>query len=476
MTTIAVIGGGAAGTLTAVQLARSWPTEVPLRVLMYDAGPRPARGLAYSTSEPQHLLNVPACRMSAVGDEPDHFLRWARNRDPDVEPEDFRPRSDYGDYLAELLADCASAISLVVRRATVEDVIPIGGRFRVVYDSGFDDVDAVVLAVGYAPPARPPAVVSPTAAGYVADPWRPEAMREIEDRTCPGDTVLTIGCGLTGVDVALSLAARGRRVVAVSRHGLLPARHRWPLPVPFTPRRPVPEGRMSLDDLERFVVEHLADARSQDIGWRAAVDGLRTLTPELWQRLAVDDRQAFLDGPARRWEVLRHRMAPPVAAEVDRLLAERTLTVIRGHVIAAKGEERSWRVTIRRDAVVETLSVAAVMNCTGPTCDITRYPGRLGQRLVDRGLVTPDPLRYGIVTDVRGAVVDVDGRADDRLFTLGALRRGSLYETTAMPELREQAQSVAAGLVSALATPVPPPAYPSDDVATAPDRPNVRAS
>ncbi|MBV9291546.1 MAG: FAD/NAD(P)-binding protein, partial [Frankiales bacterium] len=140
MTTVAVIGGGAAGALTVVQLARQWPREVPLRVVMYDASPRPARGLAYSTTEPHHLLNVPAGRMSAHGDDADHFLRWLRQRDEDVQPEDFVPRSSYGDYLADTIAECSSAIGLVVRRSRVNDVIQLGRKLRTVSDDGFDDV------------------------------------------------------------------------------------------------------------------------------------------------------------------------------------------------------------------------------------------------------------------------------------------------------------------------------------------------
>jgi uncharacterized NAD(P)/FAD-binding protein YdhS len=33
-------------------------------------------GLAYSTGNPRHLLNVRADNMSAFADEPDHFARW----------------------------------------------------------------------------------------------------------------------------------------------------------------------------------------------------------------------------------------------------------------------------------------------------------------------------------------------------------------------------------------------------------------
>jgi uncharacterized NAD(P)/FAD-binding protein YdhS len=112
-------------------------------------------------------------------------------------------------------------------------------------------------------------------------------------------------------------------------------------------------------------------------------------------------------------------------------------------------------VTLRRDGYVERLSVAAVVNCTGPTCDITRYPGGFGRRLVDAGLVAADELGLGVQTTENGAVIDADGAAEGRLWALGALRRGALYESTAMPELRAQAATVAEQLAELFAVSSP---------------------
>jgi uncharacterized NAD(P)/FAD-binding protein YdhS len=38
-------------------------------------------GPAYSNASDRLLLNVPACRMGAYADDPEHFLRWLRDRD-----------------------------------------------------------------------------------------------------------------------------------------------------------------------------------------------------------------------------------------------------------------------------------------------------------------------------------------------------------------------------------------------------------
>jgi uncharacterized NAD(P)/FAD-binding protein YdhS len=455
---VGVVGGGAAGVFTVVQLARSWAGPEPLHVVLYDASPRLGRGLAYSTADPAHLLNVPVGRMSAIDEDAEHFLRWVRRREPMARPEDFRPRCDYGDYLAETLADHAGAVALAVRRRAVRDVVRSGGRFRLVYDDGSDVVDAVVLALGHAPPAALPVTAARESPGYVADPWVAGALRDAGDIAREGDTVLTVGTGLTAIDVALSLASRGRRVVAVSRRGLLPRAHLQPRPAPHPFRVPVGPAPLTAGQLEQLVATLVADARDQGLDWRAAVDGLRPVTSTLWQRLSVEERRRFLDGPARRWEVLRHRMAPQVAHTVERLIRDGRLVVMTGQVTSVVGDGTRWQVSVGRDRIVERLSVNAVVNCTGTGCDITQYPHGLGARLVGAGLVTRDPLALGILTTDDGAVVAADGRADGGMWALGSLRRGSLYESTAVPEIRAQAATIARHLTGALAaTPYPTP-------------------
>jgi uncharacterized NAD(P)/FAD-binding protein YdhS len=447
VTTVAVVGVGAAGVITAAHLARRWPAGHPLRVLMYDAGSRPGRGAAYSTADPQHLLNVPAANMSALADDADDFVHWLQQRDPQASADEFRPRSEYGDYLVETLADSAAAIALDVRRTTVTDVTRTEGCLRVVHDSGEDEVDACVLALGHAPPADPPEVVTPTATSYISDPWSPGALAAAVECTTRGDKVLLIGSGLTAVDVALSLTAQDRRVVAVSRHGWLPRRHRLPMaqPVPLADDYVTPP---TSDALVRLVDRHVRRAAAGPGGWRAGVDGLRPVTGRLWSRLPPSERRAFLAGPARQWEVLRHRMAPAVADEIDQLIARKDLVVRKAVVLLASREERAWRVKVRTDGPIADLTVAAVVNCTGPSCDLTRYPSGLGRRLLRSGLVVPDELALGLKTASDGAVVDADGMSDGRLWALGALRRGSLYESTAIPELREQAATIAEQLVA----------------------------
>ena len=71
---VIIVGSGASGTLLAVQLLRDRSAHI--RVTLVEKGQQPGLGLAYSTSNPSHLLNVRAANMSAFADDPDHFVRW----------------------------------------------------------------------------------------------------------------------------------------------------------------------------------------------------------------------------------------------------------------------------------------------------------------------------------------------------------------------------------------------------------------
>src|SRR5436305_11789825 len=102
--TVVIIGAGFSGAVTAAHLLRRGIGR-PLGVVTINRSGRLARGVAYGTNSPGHVLNVPAGRMSAFPDDEDSFLRFARRIDPDVAGGTFVPRRLYGEYLEFLLHD-----------------------------------------------------------------------------------------------------------------------------------------------------------------------------------------------------------------------------------------------------------------------------------------------------------------------------------------------------------------------------------
>ncbi len=64
---IVIIGGGFSGAAVAIELLRLAPNGGARDAA--GAAPVPGAGVAYSTAEPTHRINVPAARMQLAGDE-----------------------------------------------------------------------------------------------------------------------------------------------------------------------------------------------------------------------------------------------------------------------------------------------------------------------------------------------------------------------------------------------------------------------
>ena len=430
---VAIVGGGAAGTLAAVYLLREAASRrTPLRIALIDRHGRHGLGQAYSTTHPAHLLNSPAAAMSALADDPGHLARWAAGAG--LPRDGFLPRRDYGRYLAENLEDAErlawpaarvsriTATVVAVRRCTKGRAL----RLHLAAD-GRIDADAVVLATGSLPSAAP----GPVPPGrYVVDPWEPGALDPVAD----GSQVAVLGTGLSMLDVAIALTdAHPRKAVhVISRHALLPREHSWPRPA-AAPVISLPSGTLRLTRLIRDV---RATVAAHPGHWQDVIDALRPQIPRLWEQLPEADRLLFLRLVARYWEVHRHRVPPETARRAAALASSGRLSVHRGRVLEVSDQPDGLRVRIDHGGRCAELAVGWLVNCTGPAADITATAHPLLRQLLEGGLARPDPLRLGLDTGPGGAVRDVHGRPAD-IFALGPLLRGSRYETTAIPEIRD---------------------------------------
>jgi uncharacterized NAD(P)/FAD-binding protein YdhS len=436
-TDVAIVGGGASGTLTAIHLMASRAHD--LRVTVHDASGELGKGLAYGTTDRRHLLNVRSRHMSAFPDIPSDLVEWARRtgRQPDAQA--FLPRRDYAVYLRETL-DRLRDHRFGFRAERVLDVVQVEGGFDLHATGGrVTRAGAVVLAHGNLRPA--PLEVGrtrlPEAPWHLPDPWDLDRLTALR-----GDAVVVlVGTGLTAIDAAVSLLedAPGRQVVMVSRHGLLPATHVEQSSTAWL--SPLPTGRVTADQLADLLRDQVAAAARQGVDWRAVVDGLRVPTQGLWQRLDVAERRRFLAAYAREWEVRRHRMAPDIADRLDTYREQGRLQVVGGGLSAVTDHGVRCEVTL--PALPDTLFADAVINCTGPMTDVSRSGDPLLRALVGRGVVTPDPLRLGVACTPHGEVLDVSGQPVPGLYVVGPPRKGTLWETTAVPEIRGQAAALA---------------------------------
>jgi uncharacterized NAD(P)/FAD-binding protein YdhS len=443
---IAVIGGGASGTLLSLHLLRHAPPATRITLIERNAPFGP--GLAYGTGNPNHLLNVPAGRMSAFVDQPRHFVDWLERQPPQIldglQPTDaaFVPRRLYGAYLRHLL-NKAMLSSAPGRLELLHDTVTAIEAPMLRLASGHVILaDIVVLAIGNDLPALCGKSALRSSPHWRANPWAPDALSSL-DQSAP---VLLVGTGLTMLDAVLTLLDQQHTgpIHAVSRRGLLPRPHVCASPAPpMELRLPV-----NLRDLTRIVRLHASEAGE---AWRSVIDRLRPFTQEIWQALSIEERRRFLRHLRPWWDVHRHRMPPSVAARIDAARTSGQLQVHAGHLAGCYELEDGACVVLRlRSGASARLRVARVVDCSGPCTDITRSSDPLLRVLLRQGVVRPDPCRLGLDVTTSGALRSRDGAVSRCLFALGPLTRGAFWEITALPDIRRQSEILALQLVHVL--------------------------
>ncbi len=321
----------------------------------------------------------------------------------------------------------------------------------------------MVLATGILPPRWPRDLGTlQDNERCVSDPWEPGVL----DQVGPADTVTLLGTGLTAVDVLLALAEKGHHgsIRAISRHGLLPRAHlSGPQPSATTGNAPLGLGSLDVGSLEvgdrrtRLLLHRFRDtvaeqeARGGD--WRAIVELLRPRTQELWQSLPPEEQLRFRRHVERFWNVHRHRMAPAVAEQVDQLRDAGTFRSLAGRILALRPFQTGLELQVKLPSNQRPYRWETdwLVNCTGPGTFAFTDDRIFAQNLRKRGLARPGHLGTGIDTDAGGRVIAASGRPSEWMWALGSLRQGQLLESTAVPEIRAQAQEIATAISGYLA-------------------------
>jgi uncharacterized NAD(P)/FAD-binding protein YdhS len=437
---VVIVGGGASGALVAIQLLREGGDG--LEILVVEPRDSVGPGVAFSAGDPWHRLNVPAVTMGALPDDPDHFRRWA-----DVPATSFPGRALFGRYIQALLAESIAGSEARFRHvralATSLDRGPRGLAIRLASGESLA-ADALVVATGNERPAVPGALAPLLGDSRLsADPWSASALVGIDDDAA----VAIVGTGHTALDLAASVLRRHPRstVVALSRHGDLPRAHEDP----WRPRLPVPA--FSVEEFLAFA-DPLADGaarlRSHGDDWRRALDSLRPITPALWMVMDDDLRRRFMVDWRRTWEIHRSRVSADVMRDVEGWIGAGRLEVRPMAVERVSPAGRQLRMT--GGAGEASIIVDHVLLATGPNEDPTAN-AFLAAAIAD-GLLRPGPQGIGLDADpATWRARDASGTATLPIFALGPLVRGAVWESIAIPEIRDQAAHIAAKVLAGVA-------------------------
>lgn len=438
---VTIIGGGASGVLLAAHLLRDPKTDI--RVTLIERRGEFGQGLAYSASQRDHKVNVPARGMSAFADDPDHFWRWLQTRGYPAARGSwvFVPRRLYGVYLEHVLTEAGQSRlgRLVVLSEEAVAVHEGKSGIETVLANGTSLISrSVVLAVGHeTQPAR----------------GRGIAVRLGSERDTPlaeDASVVILGSGLSMVDAWLSLADAEHKgpITVVSRNGLLPKGHRDVPPISID-AADVPFGT-SLPYFMAWFRALVRETEQRGGDWRSVVDGLRPYNQRIWKNWSPHSKRQFLRHLRPWWNIHRHRLPPELHERLERAIGTGQVSLLAAEFVGVERHGDVVQAQIRRrgSSARETMDIARVYDCGGVSVDVLSSSNPVIRDLVATGRARPDALRIGLDVDENCAVVDADGKSHERLLVVGPLTRGRFFEIEAIPDIRVQAATIAARLLA----------------------------
>ncbi len=464
MKKIGIIGGGFTGTMTAVQLINKSTT--PFEIILFNESESLNKGIAYNPYSDKHLLNVITGKMSAFPDKPDHFLDWVMIRDDFKEKDrtlisnSFLPRKLFGEYLSAIWFEVKNIaetkqITLTVIGSPIIDLDVSENTVSLWLENETKlKVDYCVIASGNNIPRNPriKSIDFYTSERYFRNPWKKESVMNANDDL----PVLIIGNGLTMVDSVFSLLEQGFKgeIYSISPNGfnILPHRHNG---LKYTKLTEEFREGLSLFELVKLVNKHIKSVREYGVSAEPVIDSLRPHTQKIWKSLTENEKNLFMSRLRHLWGVARHRIPLNSHDKIQQLRIDGKLHVNSGKIIDFV--ESADFITVeyfdKHENTTKSIKVSRIINCTGPETNLVNLEKSFLKNCFLKGILTQDHLKLGITTDSDSfQVINSTGKPHLNLFTLGSNLKGEIWETTAVNELRGQAEKLAESLKAKLQT------------------------
>ncbi len=379
---IAIIGFGASGIACFYNLVKYKNCDLIIDIFEKD-WPL-TKGPAYSTKNPNHLLNVEADRMSLEISNGHDFLDWLKNNNHNYNEKSFVPRILYGAYLENIISQSFEKAGSkgVNYNLICKNIIEIKKQ-----KDGFliDEkiYDHIILATGID--------LKNSAKNF----WNDDINNYINDTE-----IHIAGTGLTAIDAIVSLIDKNYtgKIFSHSRSGLV------------TMERSIHEASnspLTLEDMDlplSKIFHKFVKACRKSADWQSIVDSIRNITQELWQKLSLEKKKRFIRHCFKLWNIHRHRCPQEQFKKIKKLIAENKLFF-----------------------TTEKLPKRFI-DCTG--FDFS-FSSPLVKNMVQENLVKYDDLHLGITSNF------------SNLHIIGGANLGTLLETTAVPEIAIEADNIA---------------------------------
>lgn len=442
--TIAIIGGGISGTLVVLNVLKH--SHVPVSILWFDDKNSFCKGLAYSTKNDEHLLNVRASNMSVFVDEPEHFVSWLLKHKFLYSATDFVPRSIYGNYVLSVFNELKHSASHGANTITVKQFAEEVKSIRqendefIISATQNHHVQQVVLGFGNFLPAHPLPLATKAISKefifskrYYQNAFSPLLFQNAT--RCQHITI--IGSGLTMVDVVMSLNKQHYqgKIQVISPHGYLPQAH-LEEPLPSIPSFINEREHYTLLQIVHLVNTQLKFAKANQLHIHSMIDALRPHVQRLWTGFSLDDKKQFLRHLRHKWGLARHRAPSQSIQVLNEYMKSQRLMVLKGRIFDIQSNTDGFDIYYSTKANQKnSFKTELIVNCTGPESDFEKIDLPLIKQLIKDGIIEADPLKYGLKSMPNGQITN-------NLFTIGPPLKGILWESTAVPEIRIQAKQL----------------------------------
>ncbi|MEI6312848.1 MAG: FAD/NAD(P)-binding protein [Bacteroidota bacterium] len=458
---IGIIGGGFSGTMTAVQLI--YKATNPIKISIINDRDNFNKGFAYSPYSKKHILNVITEKMSAFPDKAHDFLDWVmlqeefKSYDRTLIANSFLPRYVYGQYLvdtwekAKMIAS-EKNIELQIIESVVDDIDVSEEKITIELNTAEKiTVDQCVITSGNQVPRNPaiPNMDFYKSSNYFQNPWLIDSVLHLDSEL----PVLVIGNGLTMVDTVFGLLEHGfkNKIYSISPNGfnILPHRHNG---LKYTKLVEEFTENMSLYDFVKLVNKHVKLVREYGVTAEPVIDSIRPYTQSIWKKLNDTERTKFMSRLRHLWGVARHRFPMHSHDKIQQLRIDNKLLIKSGKILNFT-EVSPKHIVVeyydKKEKEVKTFEVSRVINCTGPESNLSLVEKSFLKNALMKGILKQDSLYLGIVTDTDTfQIIDTNNNKHHHLFTIGTNLKGELWESTAVNELRAQADKLAQLLIA----------------------------
>jgi len=455
MKKIGIIGGGFSGTMLATQLIEK--SNAPLEIVIITKKENFIKGIAYNPYSQKHLLNVITSKMSAFPHEPNHFLDWVMQK-PDFSKKDktlvansFLPRYLYGEYLTDIWK--ATEKHAKSKNSTItffdNEVTDLNLRNEEIVLTLDNNLEVItnqcVIATGNNLPGNPSIKNTNfyNSKNYYQNPWSVDSVKNINSNL----PVLIIGNGLTMVDTVFGLIEQNFKgeIYSFSPNGfnILPHRN---IGLKYTKLAEELKENMRLHDLVKLVNKHIKISKKSGMSAEPIIDSLRPYSQKIWQSFSDEEKKLFMSRLRHLWGVARHRFPVHIHKQIQQLHVEGRLHICAGKItdIYETNDFITVEYVDKSEKRNKKINVSRVINCTGPETNLMNLDKHFLKKCYQKGILKQDQLKLGISTDTTTfRVINAEGKPHLNLFTLGPNLKGELWESTAVNEIREQAEKLA---------------------------------